>query len=292
MSERLQQVLFELICRASFELPADVEDGLRQARAREEKGGGAERALTVILDNVESAAADRLPLCQDTGSLLFRVEAPVGLSYAVFAAAAESAVRRATEAGMLRPNCVDALTGRNSGTNLGRGMPAIEWHGHPEDRLQVSLILKGGGCENVGRQYALPDLELSADRNLEGVRKCCLDAVWRAQGGGCSPGVLGVCIGGDRASGYQESKRQFLRSLGVRSPVAELAELEERILREANQLGVGPMGFGGNSTLLDVFVGRLDRLPASYFVTVSYMCWAFRRREVILSWPELRLLEK
>jgi fumarate hydratase class I len=142
------------------------------------------------------------------------------------------------------------------------------------------MILKGGGSENVGAQYKLPDGRLKAGRDLDGVRRAVLDAVVEAQGKGCAPGVLGVCIGGDRVSAFEASKRQLLRPLTDRNPIPELAELEERLLREANGLGVGPMGFGGSTTLLAVKIGVLDRLPACYFVTVTYMCWADRKAAV------------
>ncbi len=282
MREDLSAQLHELICRASSDLPADVEAALSRACAGELAGDNGRRALESILKNIALARRDGLPLCQDTGTLLFWVEAPPGFSRGGFETALRTAVGRATAEGVLRQNCVDSLTGASVPGNCGSGSPKLHWREGEAGRLRISLILKGGGCENVGRQYALPDSELGAGRDLEGVRRCCLDAVWRAQGMGCAPGVLGVCIGGDRATGYEESKRQFLRELGNRSPEADLARLEERFLREANRLSIGPMGFGGKTTLLDVLIGRLDRLPASYFVSVSYMCWAFRRQSVEL----------
>jgi fumarate hydratase class I len=149
--------------------------------------------------------------------------------------------------------------------------------------VDVRLIMKGGGCENVGRQYSLPNEELNAGRDLDGVRRCILDAIVSAQGNGCAPGILGVCIGGDRATGYECSKIQFLRKIADRSHVKVLARLEDRILKESKQLAIGPMGFGGTTALLGVKIGSLSRLPASFFVTVSYMCWAFRRRGMLLS---------
>ena len=138
---------------------------------------------------------------------------------------------------------------------------------------RVHLLLKGGGCENMGAQYSLPDASLSAGRDLAGVRACVLHAVWRAQGMGCAPGVLGVCIGGDRAEGYARAKRQLMRPLGDEAPDPIIAGLERTLLKEANTLGIGPMGLGGNTTLLGVKIGGASRLPASFFVTI-----ALRRR--------------
>ncbi|MBQ7652360.1 MAG: fumarate hydratase, partial [Victivallales bacterium] len=139
-----------------------------------------------------------------------------------------------------------------------------------------------GGSENMGIQYSLPDSSLGAGRDLEGVRRCILHAVQHAQGMGCAPGILGVAIGGDRATGYKESKRMLLRRIGERSGDEALAALERRVLADANSLGIGPMGFGGRTTLLDVFIGWLCRVPASYFVSVSYMCWCCRRQEITI----------
>jgi fumarate hydratase class I len=192
-------------------------------------------------------------------------------------------VREATAKTYLRPNAVNTLTGANTGDGSGRGIPFLHFEEWDEPRLEVRMILKGGGSENVGTQYKLPDSSLGAGRDLEGVRRAVLDAVFQAQGKGCAPGILGVCIGGDRVSAFEESKRQLLRPLRDTNPVPELAELEERILREGNELGIGPMGFGGTTTLLGVKIGVLDRLPACYFVTVSYMCWAARKAAVSIA---------
>ena len=273
--------LYELLVRASTDLPEDVERVLCQARA-DEVSANARAALDTMLRNAELARARRLPICQDTGTLLFWVTVPPRtLTQSDFNAAAATAIAAATAAGVLRQNCVETLSGRNTGNNLGPGSPVIHWHEAAQDNVEVALILKGGGCENVGIQYSLPDVGLGAERSLEGVRRCALDAVVRAQGQGCAPGVLGIAVGGDRATGYAESKELLLRRLGERSPVPELADLEQRLLREANTLEIGPMGFGGRTTLLDVFVGCRSRVPASYFVSISYMCWAYRRRRVL-----------
>ena len=148
--------------------------------------------------------------------------------------------------------------------------------------MEIRLVLKGGGCENVGIQYSLPDGRLGAGRDLVGVEKVILDAAYQAQGKGCGPGILGVCIGGDRATGYVHSKEQFLRRLDDTNPDAGLAALEARVVEKANRLGIGPMGFGGATTLLGCKAGVLNRLPASYFVSISYMCWAYRRQGATL----------
>jgi fumarate hydratase class I len=191
-------------------------------------------------------------------------------------------VKVATKKGYLRQNSVDSLTGVNDGTNVGPGTPAFHFHQHRSPELSVRLVLKGGGCENVGAQYSLPAEKLNANRDLDGCRKVILDAVLQAQGKGCGPGILGVCIGGDRATGYELSKTQFLRKLEDRNPNPELDALEQDVLNTSNELGIGPMGFGGKTTLLGVKICAANRLPASFFVSVSYMCWAYRRQGATL----------
>ena len=278
----LPESLLELIRRTSAEIPEDVHESIVTSLEQEKKGTIAESALKIIERNIELAKQKSQPICQDTGSIIFYVECPVGYDQITFEETAREAVKLATKKGFLRQNSVDSLTGKNDGTNLGPGSPNIHFHQRRSDELNVKLVLKGGGCENVGAQYSLPNEKLKANRDLDGCRKVILDAVLQAQGKGCGPGILGVCIGGDRASGYEFSKQQFLRLIPDRNPVPELDALEQDILKTANELGIGPMGFGGKATLLGVKIGAANRLPASYFVSVSYMCWAFRRQGVTL----------
>ena len=278
----LLESLVELIRRTSAEIPDDVHEAIVRSLEAERKGTIAESALKIIGRNIELAKQKSQPICQDTGSVLFYADVPVGLDQIAFEETARAAVTLATKKGYLRQNSVDSLTGKNDGTNVGPGAPAVHFHQHRAPEVQVRLILKGGGCENVGAQYSLPIEKLHANRDLDGCRKVILDAVLQAQGKGCGPGILGVCIGADRATGYEFSKRQFLRTLPDRNPVRELDELEQDILKTANELGIGPMGFGGKTTLLGVKICAANRVPASYFVSVSYMCWAYRRQGVQL----------
>ena len=281
MNELLES-LVELIRRTSAEIPDDVNLALIQSLEEEKKGTIAESALKIIEQNIALAKKKSQPICQDTGSVLFYVDCPVGFDQISFAETARLAVNQATKKGFLRQNSVDSLTGKNDGTNVGPGAPALHFHQHRATEISVKLVLKGGGCENVGAQYSLPIEKLHANRDLDGCRKVILDAVLQAQGKGCGPGILGVCIGGDRATGYELSKTQFLRLLQDRNPVPELDALEQDILKTANELGIGPMGFGGKTTLLGVKVCAANRVPASFFVSISYMCWAYRRRGVTL----------
>lgn len=279
--ENLVPHFVELIRRASTDLPADIEAALRRARAGEDQGSAAQTAFDSILENVRLSRANSTPICQDTGTPIFYVYYPTGWSTLALKKQIREAVEKATQMSYLRPNSVDALTGKNPGNNLGDDFPYFHFEEWEEPYLKVDLMLKGGGCENVGAQYSMPDSRLEAGRDLEGVRRAVLDAVHQAQGMGCAPAVIGVAVGGDRGSSYIKSKEQFYRPLDDANADPKLAELEQRLTREANTLGIGPMGFGGKTTVLSVKIDSLERLPASYFVTASYMCWADRRRSLI-----------
>lgn len=278
----LLESLVEVIRRTSAEVPEDVHHAITASLEREKQGTIAESAMKIIERNIELAKRKSQPLCQDTGSVLFYVDCPVDMDQIQFTEAAREAVKLATRKGYLRQNSVDSLTGKNDGTNCGPGAPTLHFHQHRSPDLHVRLVLKGGGCENVGAQYSLPDEALGANRDLAGCRRVILDAVLQAQGKGCGPGILGVCIGGDRATGYEWSKTQLLRRLDDVNPVPELAALEQEIVKTANDLGIGPMGFGGRTTLLGCKICAINRVPASYFVSVSYMCWAYRRQGAAL----------
>ncbi len=280
---RLRESLIELIRRTSAEIPDDVQSAILRGLEQEKEGTIAKSALEIIDHNIGLAKRKSQPVCQDTGGILFYVDCPVGLNQIEFEQETRDAVKKATKLGHLRQNSVHPITGINDGTNVGPGSPNMHFHQHATDDITVRLVLKGGGCENVGSQFALPDTSLGADRDFGGCRKVILEAVHQAQGKGCGPGILGVCIGGDRASGYELSKREFLRKLDDRNPDPKLDELEQDILKTANELGIGPMGFGGKTTLLGVKIGASNRVPASYFVSVSYMCWAFRRQGATLA---------
>ena len=311
MKVSIVEKLVGLIRDTSSSLPEDVEKALKGAARKEAKGGSAAVILKTIVDNVKLARRQGTPLCQDTGTLTFFVDE--SLRRKVTPAVIKRAVARATELGYLRKNCIDSVTGRSYDDNCAEGAPVVHYvvsrepeqpkHPNtqtPRHRGSVTLVMKGGGSENMSRQYSLPDAALGAGRDLAGVRKCVLDAVQKTQGYGCAPGILGVCIGGDRATGYEVAKEQLLRPLDedrLNSGFSDcltaceksgklkssnqgikLSALERKLLREANSLGIGPMGLGGKTTLLGVKLAARPRVPASFFVTVAYMCWACRRR--------------
>jgi len=213
------------------------------------------------------------------------VHTPVGSNQIEMKKHIHEMIAKATKDGKLRTNSVDSLTGDNTGDNLGPGTPVIHFEQWERDDIEVRLILKGGGCENKNIQYSLPaELEGvgKAGRDLDGIRKCIMHAVYQAQGQGCSAGFIGVGIGGDRTTGYELAKQQLFRHVGDANPNPELRKLEDYVMANANKLGIGTMGFGGQVTLLGCKIGVMNRLPASFFVSVAYNCWAYRRQGVLI----------
>ncbi|MCG7345750.1 fumarate hydratase [Sporosarcina sp. ACRSL] len=283
--EQLEKSMYDLICETSTNLPKDVRRAVRAAREKENAGTRAAMSLDTIAKNINMADDKLSPICQDTGLPTFKIKTPIGVNQLEIKAAIKKALVQATKDGKLRPNAVDSLTGENSGDNLGEGLPVMKFEQWEKDHIEVKLILKGGGCENKNIQYSLPT-ELEglgrAGRDLDGIRKCILHSVYQAQGQGCSAGFIGVGIGGDRTSGYELAKDQLFRAVDDVNPNAQLAKLESYIMESANQLGIGTMGFGGEATLLGCKIGVMHRIPASFYVSVAYNCWAYRRMAVDL----------
>ncbi|GAB6257878.1 MULTISPECIES: fumarate hydratase [Peribacillus] len=278
--QKFQESMYSLIVETSTNLPKDVRRAVKSAKQRENAGTRSALSLTTITNNITMADDNVSPICQDTGLPTFKIKTPVGVNQLEIKKAIRNAIILATKGGKLRPNAVDSLSGENSGDNLGEGLPVIKFDQWEKDYIDVRLILKGGGCENKNIQYSLP-MELEglgkAGRDLDGIRKCVLHSVYQAQGQGCSAGFIGVGIGGDRSSGYDLAKAQLFRSNEDVNPNEDLRKLEDYIMKTANELGIGTMGFGGETTLLGCKIGVMHRIPASFFVSVAYNCWAFRR---------------
>lgn len=278
---KLRDGIVELYRKVATSLPPDVEDALKAACVSEKKGSNARHALEVILENIRIARETARPICQDTGVPVFYVKTPIGLSQIELEKTIIEATRLATEKVPLRPNAVDIITDKNTGDNTGIGFPVIYFRETPDSTLSIDLMLKGSGCENVGQTYKLPKEELKADRDLDGVRKCVLDAVYRAQGRGCSPYTIGVGIGAAKDQVTRLAKEQLMRRLTDTNNIEVLFKLEKRLLKEINTLGIGPIGFGGKTTALGVKIGVNHRHPASCFVDISVCCWANRRGRLI-----------
>jgi fumarate hydratase class I len=283
--QHFQENIYKLIVETSTNLPADVRRAVNRANELEDQGTRAALSLSTIAENIEMAEVNVSPICQDTGMPTFIVHCPVGANQIEMKKHIREAISRATKDSKLRPNSVDSITGENSGDNLGPGTPVIHFEQWEKDDIDVRLILKGGGCENKNIQYSLP-AELDgigkAGRDLDGIRKCIMHAVYQAQGQGCSAGFIGVGIGGDRTTGYELAKQQLFREADDVNPNEDLRKLEEYVMDNANKLGIGTMGFGGQVTLLGCKIGVMNRLPASFFVSIAYNCWAFRRMGVLL----------
>jgi fumarate hydratase class I len=278
----LKEEILELIRRTSADLPHDVEDAIRRGYEQEKPGSMAKEAMSTILKNIQISREKSTPICQDTGTNIYYIYAPVNQDFRPLREHILEATRDATKLSYLRPNAVDSISGKNSGDNTGRGLPVIHFEQWEKDFIRVDLMLKGGGSENVSSQYSLPFSKLEAGRDLKGVKKVVLDAIFQAQGKGCSPGFVGVCIGGDRNSGYEAAKKTLFTSLDQSNPDSVFRDLENEIFEKANQLDIGPMGFGGRTTILGVKFTSLHRVPASFFVSVAYLCWAVRRRSMTI----------
>ncbi|WP_226528576.1 fumarate hydratase [Metabacillus niabensis] len=280
--------MYQLVVETSTNLPKDVRRAIAQAKLKESAGTRSAMSLATIANNIKMADDNISPICQDTGLPTFKIKVPVGANQLEMTKDIKRAIEQATKDGKLRPNSVDSITGGNSGDNLGEGTPVIKFEQWENDYIDARLILKGGGCENKNIQYSLPcELEGlgKAGRDLDGIRKCIMHSVYQAQGQGCSAGFIGVGIGGDRTSGYELAKNQLFRRVDDVNEREELRQLEEYVMEHANELGIGTMGFGGETTLLGCKVGVINRIPASFFVSVAYNCWAYRRLGVLIN-PE------
>ena len=281
--KKLFDEVLELIRKTSTDLSPDVQKSIEDARDSEENCSVAESTLNEILENVALARKNSTPICQDTGANIYYIYIPCGVSMSRIEAVIIKATKEATSRSYLRPNAVDSVTGKNSGDNTGVLAPQINFEEWDQQAIKIKLMLKGGGSENVSRQYSLPDNSIGAGRDLNGVYKCIIDSVNNAQGLGCASGIIGVGIGGDRTTGMKWAKKQLFRMVDDINSDAQLSELEKKLHADLNTLDIGPMGFGGKSTVLGVKIGALHRLPASFFVSIAYMCWANRRREIVIN---------
>jgi fumarate hydratase, class I len=272
------QSIFELIREVSTNLPTDVVEALLQARNLESKNSCGKLSLEVILKNIQLAQKQKTPICQDTGFPTFFVKANPA-KWKILERAILAATEKATQEGILRANSVEILTNKNVGN-----LPKIEFEISKNSKIEISLLLKGGGSENASAQFSLPvetDSGLAA-RDFDGVKKVVLDWIEKTGGKGCSPAVISIVIGGDRAAGLTLAKKNLLKKIGEENSNPKLTKLEAEIVRAANETKIGAMGLGGATTLLDCKIATLNRHPASYFVTLAYSCWATRRGKILL----------
>ena len=271
----VEDVAVKILQLAVTELPQDVKKALQRAYREEESEAG-KTQLKAILDNVELAEKTRTPMCQDTGVIIFYVKAGSqvkGLDK--IENALRKATIRATKEVPLRPNAVDPFTQKNTGNNTGRFIPFIHWEIMPGDNLEITVMPKGGGSENV---CALG--MLSPGMGVNGLKKFVVDTMIKAGAKPCPPNILGVAVGGGADIAMKLAKAALLRPLDQPNPDPNLAKLEKELYEAAKSTGIGPMGLGGKFTVLGVKVDYAHRHPASYPVAVAFQCWAARRASV------------
>lgn len=278
----LEQSLLELVQRAASELSQDVLTAVERARKNEDPDSNARVALEYVRESLVLAADPPRPISPDPVATHFYVVAPPGYDTLAFEEAARAAMTEATRAGYLESGLVDPVTGKPVRSGVGTGNPAVHFQLEDRKTVEVRVLLDTGVEPGPGAHYILPDESITASRNLAGVRRAALDALIQSQGSGTGPGVLAVGIGGDRTSGAALAHQQFLRPLNERSRTKALADLEARILEDANNLGIGPMGFGGKTALLAVKVGAQLSAGSNYHVSVCYLGWNCRRQGVEL----------
>ena len=268
----MENVAFNILKQAVIYLPEDVKQTLKKAYAEETSETG-KTQLKAILDNIELAEKYQAPVCQDTGTIIFYIKAGAkAKDLDKIEEALINATRRATKEVPLRPNSVDPFTQKNSGDNTGRYIPFLHWEIVPGDSLELTVMTKGGGSENVCVTGMLVPGE-----GIKGLKKFVVDAVISAGAKPCPPNILGVAIGGGADIAMKLAKKTLLKPLNEPNQDPEIAKLEKEIFDAANMTGIGPMGLGGKTTVLGVHVDYAFRHPASFPAAVAFNCWAARR---------------
>jgi fumarate hydratase subunit alpha len=268
----VENVAFNILKQAVIYLPEDVKQALKKAYAEETSETG-KTQLKAILDNIELAEKYQAPVCQDTGTIIFYVKAGAkAKNLDKIEEELINATRRATKEVPLRPNSVNPFTQKNSGDNTGRYIPFLHWEIVPGDSLELTVMTKGGGSENVCVTGMLVPGE-----GIKGLKKFVVDAVISAGAKPCPPNILGVAIGGGADIAMKLAKKTLLKPLNEPNQDPEIAKLEKEIFEAANMTGIGPMGLGGKTTVLGVHVDYAFRHPASFPAAVAFNCWAARR---------------
>jgi len=275
-SNAIESGIIELIKKAETELPKDVIIALKQAYDREE--GIAKIQIETILKNIELAKTSGRPMCQDTGIQTFFITAGFDSPYLkTIKGILFDAVKKATIEIPLRPNTVDLFTGKNHGDNTGDYIPSITWDLLPGSDIRITALPKGGGSENMSRLGML-----KPGVGIEGVKKFIVDEGMKAGGSPCPPTVIGVGIGGGADISLKLAKIALLRPVGKRHPEQTISTIEQEIIERINGSGIGPMGLGGKTTVLDVHIEKAHRHPASLPVGISVQCWADRRSSMVI----------
>jgi fumarate hydratase class I len=280
---KLVDGIVELYKKVATSIPPDIEEALRDTLRLEQDGSNASKALEIILENIRLARHYTRPICQDTGVPIFAVKLPSGLVQRDIKEIILEATAIAVNKVPLRSNNIDIINDLPPDIDNNSGMPIINFSEHDRPSLIVDLMLKGAGCENAGRMYKLPDMSLNAQRDLDGIRRCVVDAVINIQGKACPPYTIAVGVGGSRDQVTALSKKLLFNKINIINPSPTLAKLEQTLLADINSLNIGTSGLSGAVTAFKVFIGAQKRHPASFFVDVSFSCWANRRGRLIWS---------
>lgn len=268
--------IVELIRKAETQLPDDVIKALKKAYQIET--GVAKTQIGAILENIDLAKNSKRPMCQDTGIQTFFVD--VGIDFPDIKKLKKiisDGVKKATKEVPLRPNTIDPLTGENHKDNTGAHIPYITWDFVEGSDVIITAFPKGGGSENMSRLGML-----KPGVGIEGVKDFVVEELIKAAGQPCPPTVVGVGIGGGADLSLKIGKRALLRPVGVRNKDKALAAIEVELIKRINESGIGPMGLGGKTTVLDVHVEKAHRHPASLPVGIAVQCWADRRAHMVI----------
>jgi len=270
----IEKKLIEAIKKAETELPSDVAKALKKAAAKEK--GLAKIQLETILENIKIASKENIPMCQDTGIMTFYIEAGTEFKYLTYLKKIiNNAVKKSTKEIPLRPNTVNPFTGENSGDNTGMYIPYINWNMVEGKECTINILPKGGGSENMSALWML-----NPGKGFVESKKLIVEHIVNAGGKPCPPTIVGIGIGGGSDICLTLAKKALLRKIGERHSEKHVAKMEEELLELINKSGVGPMGIGGKTTVLDVHIEYAHRHPASFPLGLVLQCWADRRKTI------------
>ena len=262
------------------DIPQDLRDALAAARDRETSVPG-KRVLEIIHRNIEVAERENNLVCQDTGIAVYtcRVGEHFPLHPVNIYKALKTGTERATLEHPLRSNAVHTITRKNSGPNTGYRLPIVHWEFIPDwDGLDVKCVPKGSGSENM----SFLKMCVPAD-GVNGIKRFVLDSIVGAGGKPCPPGIVGIGIGGSADYAMYLAKEAITRPVGTRNPDSIVAQLEDELYGLLNETGIGPMGLGGDVTVLQCHIEHADTHMTLNPVAVNYQCWAARRASVHVS---------
>jgi fumarate hydratase subunit alpha len=273
-NKNIEEILIEGIYQAVTNLPKDVIRALKKATTSEK--GMSKIQLETILKNIKIASKEGIPMCQDTGIISFYIEAGTEFKYlADLKKILEKSVKRATKEIPLRPNTINPFTGKNPGDNTGTSIPHINWNMVKGSECKIHILPKGGGSENMSALWML-----NPGEGFDKAKKLIVEHILNAGGKPCPPTIVGIGIGGGADICMQLAKKALLRKIGEKHKEKRVAKMEKELTKLINKTGVGPMGMGGKTTVLDVHIEYAHRHPASFPVGLVLQCWADRKKVI------------